>query len=73
MDKDLFTAWRQEADAALRRGWMIGLEDAGITDEELRNHFEDGKSAASFAEWFAEKYDLIDFSEVQLPLHRGLR
>lgn len=71
MGKDPFTAWKHEADAALRRGWVIGLEDAGVSDEELRTHFDDGEAAVRFAEWFADKYDLIDFPDVQLPLHRG--
>ena len=73
MGKDLFRAWRREADYVLRRGWAIGLEDAGISDQELLKHFQDGAPAAEFAEWFAEKYDLIDFSEVRLPRHRGFR
>jgi hypothetical protein len=71
--KDPFRAWRQAANYALRRGWAIGLEDAGISDEELLKHFQDGVRAAEFAQWFAEKYDLIDFSEVRLPLHQGYR
>lgn len=66
-----FRAWRREADYALRRGWAIGLEDVGISDEELLKHFQDGAPAAEFVEWFARKYDLIDFSEVKLPLTRG--
>jgi hypothetical protein len=71
--KDSFRIWRREADYVLRRRWAIGLDDAGISDEELLKHFQDGVPAADLAEWFAEKYDLISFSEVRLPLDRGYR
>lgn len=64
MSTDRFTAWRQEAGAALTRRWMIGLDDAGIGDEELLRHFHDDVPAVEFAEWFARKYDLYDFSDV---------
>ncbi|MGE5564821.1 MAG: hypothetical protein ACM3YN_01505 [Parcubacteria group bacterium] len=63
MGNDHFTVWKQEADTELRLRWAIGLNDAGISDEELRKHFQDGVHALDFVEWFARKYDLTDFSE----------
>jgi hypothetical protein len=63
LSNDRFTVWRQEADTEMRLRWVIGLDDAGIGDDELLKHFQDGVHAIDFVEWFARKYDLIDFSE----------
>lgn len=58
MDKTLWTA---AVDQLMRRDWHIGIEDAGIDDQRLADHWGDGETPAAFVEWFAEKYDLIRF------------
>lgn len=58
MDK---TQWTAAVDQAMRRDWCIGIDDAGIDEQLLTDHWREGQTPAAFAEWFAEKYDLIRF------------
>jgi hypothetical protein len=58
MDK---TQWTAAVDQLMRRDWCIGIEDAGIDEQQLADHWRDGETPAAFVEWFAEKYDLIRF------------
>lgn len=46
--------------------YLITLEDAGFSEEELRIHWEDKEAPYSFVEWFALKYDLDPKSAVWL-------
>ena len=55
------TQWTAAVDQLMRRGWCIGIEDAGIDEQQLGDHWRDGETPAAFVEWFAEKYDLIRF------------
>jgi hypothetical protein len=53
--------WIADVDQRMRRDWCIGIDDAGIDQQQLADHWRDGQTPAAFVEWFAEKYDLIRF------------
>lgn len=53
--------WTTAVDQLMRRDWSIGIDDAGIDEQQVAAHWRDGKTPAAFVEWFAEKYDLIRF------------
>ncbi|MBG7613813.1 hypothetical protein IWC96_00775 [Brevundimonas sp. BAL450] len=53
--------WTAAVDQLMRREWCIGIEDAGIDEQQLTDYWRDGQTPAAFLEWFAEKYDLIRF------------
>lgn len=53
--------WTAAVDRLMRRDWCIGIDDAGIDEQQLADHWRDGETPAVFVEWFAEKYDLIRF------------
>ena len=53
--------WTAAVDQRMRRDWQIGIDDAGIDEQQLADHWRDGETPAAFVEWFAEKYDLIRF------------
>lgn len=53
--------WITAVDQLMRRDWSIGIDDAGIDEQQLADHWRDGGTPAAFVEWFAEKYDLIRF------------
>lgn len=58
MASSLAERWRQQVDTLMRREYLIGLEDAGASDEEVARHFASGQSPEAFVAWFGEKYDL---------------
>ena len=58
-----FAAWKQGVEQALTRRYAINLNDAGIPEEQLADHFGDGSTAEAFVEWFGRKYDLTERSE----------
>lgn len=53
--------WTATVDHLMRRDWRIGVDDAGIDEQQLADHWGQGETPAAFVEWFAEKYDLIRF------------
>lgn len=53
--------WTAAVDQLMRRDWQIGVDDAGIDEKQLADHWRDGQTPVAFVEWFAEKYDLIRF------------
>ena len=61
---DSFVVWKRHVDRLLLAEYAIGTEDAGVGDEQLRNHWKDGEPASEFVEWFATKYDLISKFEL---------
>lgn len=64
-------SWIAEVDRTLRREWRISAADAGLSNEDLKRHWTDGRSPIDFVEWFAEKYDLIRFEpEPYVPAER---
>lgn len=57
-----FDAWRKNADRELKDRYCITLEDAGLDDDYLEKFFADGERPDAFVAWFAEKYDLTEFT-----------
>lgn len=55
--------WTAAVDQLMRRAWCIGIDDAGMDEQQLAAHWRDGQTPAAFVEWFAEKYDLIRFEQ----------
>ena len=58
---DNFMPWREEVDRLLLRNYFVDLKTAGIDDQFLFVHYEMDQIPSEFVEWFATKYDLIDF------------
>ena len=50
--------WKLQVDAIMRRDFVIDLDDAGASDEDILRYFGFGFSPRAFADWFGEKYDL---------------
>ena len=59
--------WTAAVDELMRHDWCIGIDDAGIDEQQLADHWRDGGTPAAFVEWFAEKYDLIRFERSPTP------
>jgi len=53
--------WTAAVDQLMRRDWRISIDDAGIDEQQLADHWGQRETPAAFVEWFAEKYDLIRF------------
>lgn len=53
--------WVAAVDQLIRSDWHISIQDAGIDEQQLADHWRSGQTPAAFVEWFAEKYDLIRF------------
>jgi hypothetical protein len=58
-----FSIWKGNVDRLMKLTYAITIEDAGIDDMFLRNHWEERMSALEFVNWFSAKYDLIPISE----------
>lgn len=62
MDKrrDSFERWSRGANAALLRSYCLTIEDAGLSETDLRRHFAVEPDPEAFVRWFADKYDLFE-------------
>lgn len=54
-------AWAAAVDRRMKRDWCINSADAGVSPEQLEQHWREGEAPEAFVAWFAEKYDLIRF------------
>lgn len=61
-------AWSYRVNAIMKRDYAITLEDAGLSHDDLRNHFRNEPEAAVFVEWFASKHDLDHVSSLGVSL-----
>ncbi len=50
--------WKQQVDAIMKRDFLIDLDEAGASEEDVVRYFGFGFSPREFADWFGEKYDL---------------
>ena len=50
--------WRDAVDRRLNQVYCITIEDAGIDEPDLINHWQMNEDAFDFVEWFGHKYDL---------------
>lgn len=53
--------WISSVTCLLARDWHIDAADAGLSDDDLIRHWQEGGEPSDFVRWFAEKYDLIRF------------
>lgn len=61
--------WKLQVDAIMKRDFLIDLDDAGASDEDVLRYFGFGFSPRAFADWFGEKYDLDRATDGGLMLH----
>jgi hypothetical protein len=50
--------WRNAVDECLFQIYCIGIEDAGLDEPYLINHWRSDETPYVFVEWFGNKYDL---------------
>jgi hypothetical protein len=50
--------WRDAVDQRLHQIYCITIEDAGIDEEYLIDHWQSNEAPFDFVEWFGNKYDL---------------
>ena len=58
MELTLVSRWKLEVDAIMKRDFLIDLDEAGASDEDVLRYFGFGFSPHEFTDWFGEKYDL---------------
>lgn len=56
--KTPFERWRRRVDQLMRREYLIDLEDAGASHDDVARYFASDQSPEAFVAWFGEKYDL---------------
>ncbi|KQW19493.1 hypothetical protein ASC80_19225 [Afipia sp. Root123D2] len=54
----MFAKWRRAVDIRLYKVYGITIDDAGIDDKRLTNHFQSAETPNDFVYWVGEKYDL---------------
>lgn len=54
-------AWLAEVDRVMKRDWYLDSNGAGWSRDDVLRYWSYGDRPEEFVEWFAEKYDLIDF------------
>jgi hypothetical protein len=50
--------WREAVDRRLHQIYCITIEDAGIDEEYLIDHWQSNEAPLDFVEWFGNKFDL---------------
>lgn len=53
-----FSAWRESVNFLLEAKYLIDVEDAGLSQAELTNFWQQGEQPEEFVDWFGQKYDL---------------
>lgn len=61
--------WKLQVDAIMKRDFLIDLDEAGASDEDVVRYFGFGLSPRAFADWFGKKYDLDRITDGELMLH----
>jgi len=59
----LVRRWKLEVDEIMKRDFLIGVDEAGASEEDVLRYFGFGFSPREFAVWFGEKYDLHRVSD----------
>lgn len=54
-------AWLAEVNRIMKRDWYLDSDGAGWSRENILRYWGYGDPPEEFVDWFAEKYDLIDF------------
>jgi hypothetical protein len=63
--------WRDAVDRRLHQIYCITIEDAGIDEEYLIDHWQSNEAPFEFVEWFGNKYDLDPILSLVQPQQRG--
>jgi hypothetical protein len=50
--------WRHAVDKRLHQIYCITIDDAGINEEYLIDHWQSNEAPLDFVEWFGNKFDL---------------
>ena len=74
-------AWGDRVNAILREHYAITLEDAGFSEDDIRDYFRREPEPTEFVRWYATKYDLDHLSawglgrvsELKRPAERSAR
>jgi hypothetical protein len=67
----LYRDWRGAVDQRLQQIYCITIEDAGISEEYLVDHWQSKEAPSEFVEWFGNKYDLDRLPSPAPLLKRG--
>lgn len=65
-----FQDWRDAVDRRLHQIYCITIEDAGLDEVYLMDHWRSNQAPSDFVEWYANKYDLDPISMLVPPLKR---
>jgi hypothetical protein len=57
--------WRDAVDKRLHQIYCITIEDAGIVEEYLIDHWQSNEAPLDFVEWFGNKFDLTPRSDFE--------
>jgi hypothetical protein len=68
---NLYRVWRAAVDKRLHQIYCITIEDAGIDEDYLMNHWRSNEPPFEFVDWFAIKYDLDPISSLVLSQEQG--
>jgi hypothetical protein len=66
-----YREWRTAVDERLAAIYCITIEDAGLDEGYLIEHWESDESAFEFVEWYGNKYDLDPVTTIYLPRVRS--
>jgi hypothetical protein len=55
---DAYGDWRAAVDQRLNEIYCITMEDAGLDEQYLIEHWKSNEVASNFVAWFGNKYDL---------------
>lgn len=53
-----YATWLKAVNHRFTNVYLASVEDLGIAEENLRDHWEHKEAPYDFVEWFALKYDL---------------
>jgi hypothetical protein len=51
-------AWSVRVNEIMKKHYAITIEDAGLSEDDIRHHFRGEPDPAAFVKWYATKYDL---------------
>jgi hypothetical protein len=66
-------AWSDCVNAIMKKDYAITLEDAGLSEDDIRDQFRWEPEPAEFVRWYATKYDLDHVSAWGLGVSQNSR
>jgi hypothetical protein len=67
---ELYPDWRDAVNQRLDQIYCITIDDAGVSEEHLIDHWQSNEAPFDFVEWFGSKYDLDPIPSVAPTLKR---